>query len=284
MKYFFYILFLNCLSYVVSGQGGWTQAKGKYFTKIDFTSLGATNYYTPSGILFKTNTFNQNSINLYGEYGITNRLTAILNMPLLRINSFETSNSVAGIGDAKIELKYKLTSENQLPIAISIAPELPIGRSNAFAQNKENPLEKINLPTGDGEFNVWSTLAVSLPFASWAYSSYFGSYNFRTKYDGLNFQNQYQIGFELGVKPLENLWINAKLRSQYSVAESAHPELSFIRGDGTTYTLMSFEAFYKVSKRIGFSATFLTGNEWLASYRNLYLAPYFSIGFIYENK
>lgn len=284
MKIFSFTLSFLFLTAIAFGQSGWTLSKGKYFGKIDFTSFNADKYYTASGELFNTNTFSQKAFNVYGEYGLTDHLTVILNVPLIRINSFETTNKVSGIGDAKIELKYQLTNKSQIPISISIAPEIPLGRSNAFAVNASNPLEKINLPLGDGEFNVWTTLAFSLPFANWAYSSYFGAYNFRSSYEGKQFRNQYQIGFEIGVKPIDKLWLNTKLRGQYSNGNSLYPELSFIRGDGTTYSLISFEAFYKLKKQFGISMSYFTGSGILAPFKNIYIAPYFSVGFIYENK
>lgn len=262
-------------------QSGWTKSKSAYFGKLDFTSFTAEKYYTLSGKQLTTNAFKQNSVNLFFEYGITDQLTAILNVPLLRINSFETSNAVFGNGDARIELKYRITSSSSIPLAVSIAPELPIGRANALASNKINPVDKINLPLGDGEFNVWSTVAISLPLGK-AYISSFGAYNWRTKYEGKSFRDQYQFGAEVGVNPLKPLWMNAKLRGQYAIGESRHPDLSFVRGDATTYTLISFEAFYKINQKLGFSATYLTGANLLAPYKNIYIAPYFSLGIIYQ--
>ena len=171
----------------------------------------------------------------------------------------------------------------KFPLTISIAPEIPTGRSNAFASNKLNPQDKINLPTGDGEFNVWSTMAASGSVGK-IYSTIYASYNFRTKYMGLDFRDLYQVGFEFGVNAINNLWVNTKVRAQYSTGESKHIDLGFVRGDATTYTLISFETFYKVSKKIGISATFLSGSEFLAPFKNIYIAPYFSFGVIYENK
>jgi hypothetical protein len=243
--------------------------------------LKADDYYTPSGVKLVTNTFSQQSINLYAEYGITNKFTSILSMPLIRINGFSTSNSVIGNGDAKIEFKYRLTPENSLPISISIAPELPIGRANALASSTTNPLDKINLPTGDGEFNVWSQIALSIPLKK-IYLSTYGAYNLRTKYEGLAFRDLYQLGFEFGANPINNLWVNAKIKGQFATSESQHPELGFVRGDATTFTLISAEIFYKFSKNIGASATFLSGNELLAKFKNIYIAPYFSVGVIYQ--
>jgi len=261
-------------------QSGWTRPVKGLFLKLDGTFLNATKYYNPDGDGITTSAFRQTSFNLYGEYGFRKRLTFIVQAPLLRLNSFETTNTAAGIGDLRLEAKYRLTS-NKLPVAISIAPEIPTGRANAYAANKQFPEDRINLPTGDGEFNVWVTLAASKSFGK-CYASAFTAYDFRTKYDSKRFRDLYQFGLEFGYNPWKPLWLNAKLRAQFSNGTSKYPELGFVRGDATTYTLASAEAFYKINKNWGVAATFLTGGDWIAPFRNIYIAPYFSFGVVYE--
>lgn len=263
------------------GQSGWTKSKGSLFAKLDFSHLSASKYYTPSGNALTTSVFNQTSLNWYGEYGLSDRWTLVSAMPLLRKNAFETSEAVYGIGDLRLEIKYRLLKD--FPVTLSIAPEFPTGRRNAFAASKSDPLDKINLPTGDGEFNVWSTLAASQSFGK-LYGTVYGAYNYRTQYEGLDFRDLYQFGVEVGVNPLSGLWVNAKVRSQFSTGDSIYPELGFVRGDATTYTLYSFEAFYKLNDRIGVSGTFLSGGDFIAPFKNIYIAPYFSLGIVYEKK
>ncbi len=264
----------------LTAQSGWTRPQKGLFLKLDGSFFSSDQYYNPEGDGLTTSEFRQNSLNLYGEYGFRDRLTFIVQAPLLRFNSFETTETVAGFGDLRLEAKYRLTS-NDFPVAVSIAPEIPTGRANAYAANKEFPDDQINLPTGDGEFNVWATLAASKSFGK-VYASAFAAYDFRTKYEGEKFRDLYQFGAEVGFNPWKPLWLNAKLRAQFSNGESQSPELSFLRGDGTTYTLASAEAFYKINKNWGVAATYLTGGDWIAPFRNIYIAPYFSVGVVYE--
>ncbi len=275
--FFFSLLFLPL---VASAQSGWTRRAQAWFLKLDASHLSADHYYNPNGDELKTSVFRQTSINLYGEYGFRPRLTFIVHAPLLRLNRFETTSVAAGVGDLRLEAKYRLTG-NQLPVSVSLAAELPTGRANAYAANKTFPDDRINLPTGDGEFNVWATLAASKSFGK-TYASAFAAYDFRTQYQGKKFRDLYQFGAEIGYNPWKPLWLNAKLRAQFSNGLSQHPELGFVRGDGTTYTLVSTEAFYKFSPHWGMSATYLTGSNWIAPFRNIYIAPYFSVGVVYE--
>ncbi len=277
--FFFSVCCLLC-ALSLQAQSGWTRTPKSLFLKFDATRFSSDKYYNASGMEVNTTVFRQTSFNLYGEYGFRDRLTFILHAPLLRANSFETTSTVYGVGDLKIEAKYQL-SNKKIPVAVSIAPELPTGRANAFALNNDLPDTKINLPTGDGEFNVWTTLAASTSFGK-SYVSVFGAYNFRTQYKGDAFHDLYQFGAELGYNPYASIWLNAKIRTQHSTGDVANPNLSFVRGDATTYTIVSVEAYYKVAPRWGIAATYFTGNDWLSKFRNIYIAPYFSVGVVYE--
>ncbi len=262
-------------------QGGWTKDAKTYFLKLDYSSLRANQYYNALGEQTTTSYFSQQSFNFYGEYGLTKDFTIISSIPLLRTNSFETTDKVSGIGDARFDLKYRVPVK--MPVSISIGAELPIGQSNKYAYSKTSPSDFINLPIGDGELNIWTTLATSMSVKK-VYFSLYGAYNYRTTYDKLKFVDLYQIGGEFGYNPIKNLWLNVKLKGQFATKEVIEPSLGFLRGDGTTYTLVSAEGFYKINDKLGISATLLSGGNWLASLKNIYAAPYFSLGFVYEKK
>jgi len=276
----FWILLGLLMPIFLQAQSGWTRAPKSWLVKFDVSHFSSDRYYNPTGNVLITNVFRQTSFNIYGEYGLLEKLTLLVQAPLLRLNSFETTRTVAGVGDLRLEAKYRLTG-HQFPVSISVAPEIPTGRANANAQNKTSPIERINLPTGDGEWNVWTTLAASKSWGKW-YSSAFTAYNFRTEYDDKKFRDLYQFGAEIGYHPWRPLWLNAKLRAQFSNGDSQHPDLAFVRGDATTYTLFSTEALYKLSRQWSISVTYLTGNEWIVRSQNIYIAPFFSLGVMYE--
>jgi hypothetical protein len=273
----FYMLLLPAF---LMGQSGWTRSEKGMFIKLDASHLRADRYYNLIGEAVTTSAFQQSTINLFAEYGFRPRLTFILQAPLLRFNSFETTSTVVGPGDLRLEAKYRLTG-NKWPITVSVAPELPTGRANAFATNKNFPDDRINLPTGDGEFNVWTTIAASKSLGKW-YTSIFSAYNFRTTYQSKKFRDLYQFGAEIGYNPWQKVWVNAKLRAQFSNGDSKHVDLGFVRGDATTYTLASVEALYKWNQNWGITGTFLTGGNWIAPFQNIYIAPFFSLGVVYE--
>lgn len=281
------VIFLGliCLCSIqkVNGQSGWTKAKKEGFYQLAFQSFKSKDYYSLSGDLLETNQFSQQSLVFYGEYGVTDKFTIIANWPLQTWNGFETTETVSGLGDLKLEFKHALLKK-YLPLSISIAPEIPIGRANNFASSKLNDFEEINLPSGDGEFNVWSTLASSfaLPNAPF-YGSIFGAYNYRTEYKGVSFSDQIGIGAEIGYQIAGKVWVNAKLNALSSV-EDVTVVSDFVRGDGTEYTSYSFGASMPVYQNIHLSLNYRNFNDWIFSRKNIYSAPVFGIGIYYQVK
>ncbi len=267
----------------VAAQSGWTKEKKEGFYQLSFQSLNSNDYYTLGGERLETNKFSQQSLVFYGEYGVTDKFTIIANLPLQTWNGFENTQKVSGLGDLRLEFKHAILKK-YLPLSISIDPELPIGKANNFAKSTINDFEQINLPSGDGEFNVWSTLASSfaLPNAPF-YGSIFGAYNVRTEYDGIQFSDQYAIGAEIGYKIAQKVWVNARLNALATVGEVL-VATDFVRGDGTEYTSFSFGASMPVYKQLHLNLNYRNFNDLIFDRKNLYSSGVVSIGVYYERK
>ncbi|GMQ31594.1 hypothetical protein [Algoriphagus confluentis] len=264
-------------------QSGWTKEKGEGFYQLSFNRFSSSDYYTLEGELLNTNAFTQNSLVFYGEYGVTDRFTLIANLPLQVWNGFSTTETVNGLGDLRLEFKHAILKK-YLPLAISVAPEIPIGRANNFAQSTQNDFESINLPSGDGEFNVWTTLSTSfaLPNAP-LYGSIFGSYNYRTQYEDISFSDQIALGVELGYQIAGKVWVNGRLQGLSSV-DDVRVVTDFVRGDGTEFTSYSFGASVPVYKNFHLSFNYRNYADFLFSRKNLYSAGTFSLGVFYQSK
>ncbi|WP_373399470.1 hypothetical protein V8V91_07115 [Algoriphagus halophilus] len=257
--------------------------KKEGFYQLSFQSMVSRDYYTLGGEKLETNQFSQQSLVFYGEYGVTDKFTIIANLPLQTWNGFENTQKVSGLGDLRLEFKHAILKK-YLPLSISIAPELPIGKANNFAKSTINDFEQINLPSGDGEFNVWSTLASSFALPNTPfYGSIFGSYNFRTEYDGIQFSDQFAIGAEIGYQIAKKVWVNARLNALASVDEVL-VATDFVRGDGTEYTSFSFGASTPVYKNLHLNLNYRNFNDLIFDRRNLYSSGVVSIGLYYERK
>jgi len=280
-----FFLGLICLVNAKDGftQSGWTKGKKEGFYQLSYQSMLSRDYFTLGGEQLETNQFTQQSLVFYGEYGVTDKFTIIANLPLQTWNGFENTQKVSGLGDLRLEFKHAILKK-YLPLSISIAPELPIGKANNFAKSTINDFEQINLPSGDGEFNVWSTLAssFSLPKAPF-YGSIFGAYNLRTEYDGIQFSDQFALGAEIGYQIAQKVWVNARLNALATVGDVLIAT-DFVRGDGTEYTSFSFGASMPVYKQIHLNLNYRNFNDLIFDRRNLYSSGVVSIGLYYERK
>ena len=276
------LCYLLLAGFSLSAQSGWVREKGKAFVKSDLFFFRASTYYNPEGTAIETSPFSQYTLHVYGEYGLGKGFAIQGYLPLLRWNQFSTTNPAIGQGDLRLELKYALL-KGKTPVSISISPEFPTGRANAFANSKILVGDGIFLPTGDGEFNVWTTLAASRSFGKW-YASAFGAYNYRTTYQGLAFRDLYQAGLELGFHASDPLWFQLKGRIQERVGESIHPELGFVRGDATTFTGLNLGAWYELNDTWGLAAEVGGNIPGLVPFRNIYVAPFYSIGATWQIK
>jgi hypothetical protein len=280
---FFTILFLILISPNISkAQSGWTKPNGEGFFQLSYLYFESDQYFNLSGNPITTNTFQQQSIILYGEYGLFDKWTLITNFPLHTFNKFETTETASGIGDLRLEFKYALPVN--FPLSISVAPELPTAKANNFAQNKQNAFDRINLPAGDGEFNVWMTLAASKSLNNIPlYSSIFGSYNYRTSYNDVNFSDQFRIGAEIGYKIANKVWVNARINGLKSVKE-VEVATDFVRGDGAEFTAYSLGLLAPLKNNWGVNFNYTNGNDWIFNKKNIYAAAIFTAGVVYELK
>jgi hypothetical protein len=261
-------------------QNGWLKAKGELFTSLNGQHYSSDRYFNISGKELTTNVFNQSSVFFYGEYGLAKKLTLIVSLPLQTWNSFETTKVVSGAGDLKTEFKIPLYRKHT-HVSLSVAPELPTGARNLFAQNKQLQFEQINLPTGDGEWNVWTTLAASrshktLPL----YFSIFSAYNKRTEYAGFSFRDQFRAGMGIGYRWFPQLITQLKLMAQERIGKETSTT-DFTRGDGSTFTIYTIEMAYRFYEQWSLALRFTDFVSWPTPSRNVYQAGVLGGGIYY---
>ncbi|WP_349529923.1 hypothetical protein [Reichenbachiella sp. MALMAid0571] len=269
-------------AFSVNAQSGWTKDKGDLFAKISYLNFGSDKYYNLSGNSMQTSECTQNALGLYGEYGITDRLTLLMDWSFLKSQGFETTENVTGIGDMKLGVKYALVKK--IPISISVIPDLPLAQSNKYAQNKINSFEQINLPTGDGEFNVFSVLAISTSlYPIPVYANFYIGYNFRTKYQSIALSDQLLAGLEVGYNPIKPVWLKLGIKIQQTLS-SDNPSVSFVRGEGTEFTSIYGGVFYQFIERWGIDVNYFGYLNGPQPRRNIYSGSVYSIGLVFELK
>jgi hypothetical protein len=177
---------------------GWTKKKGEGYFKLGQNIVSSDQYYAPDGSTVAITTIGQFGTSIYGEYGITNRLTGLINFPFyvkqtLNEVQFKQSgktipgDNLGGIGDAEIGLKYGFFQDKPIVLSTSLILGLPFGKTSGG--------ETGLLQTGDGEFNQQIRLDASHSFyPKPIYVSAYSGFNNRTK----GFSDEISYGFEIG--------------------------------------------------------------------------------------
>jgi hypothetical protein len=106
------ILFLTFLcTQFITAQSPWTREKGKAFVQVGFTSLVYDKYKLDGNEVNDGHKYNDLTIQVYAEYGISNNLEAILILPFksvgLKNNTSTHSENLSGLGNITTGLKYK---------------------------------------------------------------------------------------------------------------------------------------------------------------------------------
>ncbi len=263
------------------GQNGWTRETKSFYGQLTFSTFQSSDYYSAQNKLFDQGaTFNSKGLLLYGEYGIHNSLNAIINVPLLVVNYFSTTETAIGIGNARIGLKYRLFKNT--PVAIQVEADIPTNDGvNLATSKKPNSLgfkDQINLPTSDGEFNIWTTLAASKSINSGkTFGSIYSSVNFRTE----NYSNQFLAGLEVGHLFFDKFYTIAKLSVLEKIKSNKKEEPkggTFLYGEGTTFTQYNVTGIYKINKQFSLVGSYTNYADFIVKRGNLYSGSTFSIG------
>ena len=267
----------------LAAQSAWTQKKGDFFAKAYVNYGRSDKFFTLPGNELETTNFTQVTYGLYGEYGITDRLTLLVDGPIVRSQSFESTETITAIGDLPIGVKYGIL-QKKFPVSVSFVADIPIAKANNFAQNLDG-LGEINLPAGDGEWNFLTTLAASHSFKTFelpTYLSLYATYNYRTEFEGLDLNDQIRFGISGGIQILNRFWLNAALRAQETFGSVT--ETDFVRGQGTTYTSYQVGALIPVYKQWMIDFSYSNFADFIIQRKNLYSAGVFSIGLVFERK
>jgi len=281
------LLIFIAISTALAG-GPWPQAQGKGYFKLSEWWTVFDQHYTDAGLIDPNVTSGIYNTSFYGEYGITDRLTSVVNVPLLSRNYVNNLRSgttneiiVAGdaintIGDIDVGIKLGLTNKNAgIPIALSLTLGIPTGTASGGSQE--------NLQTGDGEFNQVIQLDAGKGFKLGSASAYLSAYSaFNNRTNG--FSEEFRYGLEFGLGSFNNrLWTTAKLTVVESLKNGETAETvtsTSLFANNTEFSSIELGLNYYITKRVGISASIAGAfrGEIIAA------APSYSIGVFYDMK
>lgn len=274
-RYFLLLAILSMISTSALAGGGWTKQKGTAYYKVSHWWVNAAKQYTFDGNTAASVREGIFNTSIFAEYGVTDRFTAILNLPYSK--SANDAESISGIGDTDVAFKYRLSKpDSKFVMAGTLLLGLPFGEDAGGSTG--------SLQTGDGEFNQMVRIDVSKSFQLGSVNSYanvYSGYNNRTD----NFSDEFRLGLEVGGGFLNNkIWAIARIDMVESLENGAESTAlsdgATIFANNTEYFAYTYEIAGYITDKIGVSAS--TASVFSAS--NIFAAPSYSLGVFLDMK
>jgi len=262
------------ISVNVFAGGGWPQPKGSGYFKLGQYGIVADQYFTPAGDIVDITTTGFYSTYLYGEYGVTDKLTAVVYFPFFSrstLNRIESASgdlvqegeSVNSLGDTDVSLKYNLINKG-IAVSAALTLGLPLGNPSGGTSGL--------LQTGDGEFNQMLSLEASKSFNSGkTYVSAMLGFNNRTE----SFSDEVRYSLEGGINA-SDWWFIVRM---YGITPLKNGNEEIIVNNGIfsnniEYISLSPEVVYAVNDKFGVSV----GAGFAFNAKRVLAAPAFNAG------
>ncbi|MDF4204007.1 hypothetical protein PXD56_13625 [Maribacter sp. SA7] len=196
MKSSFVVIFLF-VSFSIFAQSPWTQEKGKVYTQLSFTSIsnydtlfGDPDYSAPGDIT-------DNTIQFYGEYGLSNKTSLLVNLPLklISIDAFENSSNpdfnTTALGNIEIGVKHNFMKKDWL-----LSGQFSV-EANTATYNSNSGIR-----TGYDAFTFTPLILAGKSFSKTYIQTFLGA-NIRTN----DYSSNLKLGGEVGYKISNHIWL-----------------------------------------------------------------------------
>lgn len=195
------LIFISLLISLTSfSQSPWVKKKGEAYTQLSYSSIsgystifGDPDYNTERKI-------SDNTLQFYGEYGLSNKTTLIINLPLkivktggllLNITPRTTAESKTALGNIELGVKHNFYKKDWL-----ISGQLNI-EANTGVFN-----EASGIRTGYDAFTITPLVSFGKGSDNF-YIQGFTGLNLRTN----GYSSNFKIGGEIGTKAINKLWV-----------------------------------------------------------------------------
>ncbi len=261
-----------------SAQGAWPKAKGEGFFKLSETIIVSESFYTPEGTIRDIKTAGVYISSFYGEYGLTNNLTAVAYVPFFFRNTInaqeftlspnmEEADEANSFGDVNLGLQYGILKKGPFVLSTSLVFGIPSGQTNGGNSQL--------LQSGDGEFN--QILRVHAGYSFYPKPFYAAGYlgiNNRTN----GFSDEFRAGLEAGTSI--NSWFLALKMDWVESLQNGNAEASQtgIFSNNTEYISFGPEVAYNFKGGLGISGSVLGAFKG----QNILASPSISLGVFYD--
>lgn len=161
---------------------GWTMPRGLGFYQVRFEMLRSRSYFEPTGNRITVPTVGSYRVSLYGEYGVTNRITVLAYVPFERLTlnrqvgvasgvELDPGDTFVGPADIVLGVRGNALRSGRTVVSVGLAIGVPTG----------NTKQESGLYTGDGEVNQQVTFEVGHGFGTSGYLVGVAGFNHRTR-------------------------------------------------------------------------------------------------------
>ncbi len=196
---------LTCLLIFVAttafSQSPWTKKKNETYLQLSFTTIsGYTELFAKDDPVPTNRKMNDNTLQLYAEYGITDKTTLMASLPLKLVSSGDlvnsainltTESSLTSLGNIQLGVKHNFYNKKWL-----ISGQLMIEANTGDFE------ETSGLRTGYDAWTVTPLILAGRGFDSW-YIQAFTGVDIRSN----EYSSAFKLGGELGYKALDWLWV-----------------------------------------------------------------------------
>ncbi len=248
------IIVCTIITSTITAQG-WIKKKGEGFFKLSETAIQTSKLLGPDGSESTIRTTGIFTTNLYAEYGLSSKITAIANIPFFVRNTLnevqynqsgkvEPLDVLNAFGDVDLAFKFGLITNKPTVLSATILFGIPSGQTTGGSG-------KI-LQSGDGEFNQMIRFDVSHSFYPKPfYISAYSAFNNRTR----NFSDEVRYGFDIGFTP-KNWLITLHVNSIKSFKNgSASTVNNGIFANNVEFFYPALEVGYSFTKKFGASVS-----------------------------
>jgi len=246
------LVFSLALLFSEAMAGGWTKSKGEGYFKLGQTVIRSSQFYEADGSIIDIFTTSVYITSIYGEYGLSDRVTGIVYVPLLSritVNNVEFTSgrtqegdAYNSLGDSDIGLKFGLIQGKPFVLSTTVMLGIPLGGT---AGGRSQALQ-----TGDGEFNQLVKLEAGYGFNKPFYVTGGIGFNNRTK----GFSEEFRYEFEAGYTYKKNLLLSFKLAGVKSFKNGdANGSMNGIFSNNTEFLAVGPEIAYSFSEKFGFA-------------------------------
>lgn len=194
------LFLMLCVSITMVSQSPWTQKKNKGYFQLSYTTI--SNY---SEVFENTEgterEISDNTLQLFTEYGLSDKTTLIVNLPLKLVSSndlvvassnpFTTEDSKTSFGNIQVGLKHKFLHKKWL-----LSGQLNVEANTGSFE------EASGLRTGYDAWTVTPLVITGTSFGDWYLQAFTGA-DIRTN----EYSSSFKLGGEAGYKTLDWLWI-----------------------------------------------------------------------------